>query len=82
VTFALAGPAWNPRIEGLSLDAAARSIGQQAAAGAIGRALGIPGGSTDQQKAQAEEKAKKEADAQRQKLEQEAQKRLKGLLGQ
>ena len=82
VTFALAGPAWNPRVEGLALDAAARSIGQQAAAGAIGHALGIPGGSADQQKAQAEAKAKQESDAQRKKLEQEAQKRLKGLLGQ
>ena len=85
VTFALGGPAWSPRLEGLALDQAAKAIAQQAAAGAIGRALGVQGGSVgeaaDQKKAEAEAKAKQSADEQRKKLEQEAQKRLKGLFG-
>jgi AsmA protein len=83
VTFQLGGPAWSPHVEGLALDAAARAIGQQAAAGAVGRALGIQGGSVDEAAAKkaAEDRAKQEANKQQKKLEEEAQKRLKGLFG-
>jgi AsmA protein len=86
VTFRLAGPAWSPRVEALSLDAAAKTIASQMASGALGRIVGAPGGNVDeaakQKQAEAEAKAKQEADAQRKKLEESAKKRLKGLFGQ
>jgi AsmA protein len=86
VTFRLAGPAWKPRLEALALDSAVTSIVQQAAAGAVGTALGAEGASVDevtaQKKAEAEAKAREEADRQKKRLEEEAKKKLKGLFGQ
>jgi AsmA protein len=85
VTFRLAGPAWKPRLEALALDAAVRSIVDQAAAGAVGRAIGAEGSSVgeiaEKKRAEAEARAREEAERQRSKVEEEAKKRLKGLLG-
>ncbi len=71
LTFKLAGAATSPRVEGLSVDAAAKSLAAQAATGALGKALGLPGGDKGGQGKQ---------DAQKQ-LENEAAKKLKGLFG-
>jgi AsmA protein len=85
VAFRIAGPAWKPRIEGLSLDAAARAIAEQAAAGAIGKAIGVDGASVGdvaaKKRAEAEARAREEAEAQRKRLEEEAKKKLRGLFG-
>jgi len=83
VAFRLAGPAWKPRVEGLSLDAAVAAIASQAAAGALGRAVGVEGGDArevaEKKKAEAEARAREEADRGRKKLEDEAKKKLEGL---
>jgi AsmA protein len=85
VTFRLTGPAWRPRLEALSLDAAVKAIAQQAAAGALGRAVGVEGANVEEvaakKRAAAEAKAREEADRQRKKVEEEAKKRLKGIFG-
>ena len=72
LTFKLAGPATSPRLEGLSVDAAAKSLVAQAATGALGKALGLPGGGDKGQG--------KQGTPQKQ-LENEAAKKLKGLFG-
>jgi AsmA protein len=86
VTFRLGGPAWSPRVEGLALDAAVKAIVNQAAAGALGRAVGVEGaGSVEdvaaKKRAEAEARAKDEAERAKKKVEDEAKKRLKGLFG-
>lgn len=85
VTFRLGGPIWRPRVEALSLDAAVKAIGEQAAAGAIGKALGVEGDSVKdvaaKKREEAEARAREEAQKKRQELEDEAKKRLKGLFG-
>jgi AsmA protein len=85
VTFRLGGPIWRPRVEALALDAAVRSIGEQAAAGAVGKALGVEGDSVEdvaaKKREEAEARAREEADKKRQQLEDEAKKRLKGIFG-
>jgi AsmA protein len=85
VAFRLTGPAWSPRIEGLSLDGAIQAIVKQAASGALGKALGAEGASVDEvaakKRAEAETRAREEAARAKQKLEDEAKKRLKGLFG-
>jgi AsmA protein len=96
VTFRLAGPAWRPRVEALALDPAVRAIAEQAAAGAIGRAVGVEGESVEdvaaKARAEAEARAREEAERTRAKLEEEAErsrakleeearKRLRGVLG-
>ena len=85
VEFRLAGPAWKPRVEALALDAAVKSIVQQAAAGALGKAVGAEGASVGEvaqkKQAEAEAKAREEADRQQKRLEDEAKKKLKGLFG-
>jgi AsmA protein len=85
VAFRLGGPAWKPQVEGLALDAAVKAIVDQAAAGALGKALGAEGASVDEitakKRAEAEARAKGEADAQKKKLQEEAKKRLRGILG-
>jgi AsmA protein len=52
----------------------------------VGTALGAEGASVDevtaQKKAEAEAKAREEADRQKKRLEEEAKKKLKGLFGQ
>ncbi|WP_242354977.1 MULTISPECIES: AsmA-like C-terminal region-containing protein [unclassified Anaeromyxobacter] len=85
VAFRLAGPAWKPRLDGLSLDGAVKAIVQQAAAGALGRAVGAEGANVGdvaaKKKAEAEGKARDEAERQKKRLEDEAKKKLKGLFG-
>ncbi|HYD41259.1 MAG TPA: AsmA-like C-terminal region-containing protein [Anaeromyxobacter sp.] len=78
LTFRLAGAATSPRVEGLSVDAAAKALASQAATGAIGKALGLGGGEGDAGKDGAKQGDKPDAKKQ---LEQEAAKRLKGLFG-
>ena len=84
VAFQLAGPAWKPRVEGLSLDAAVKAIASQAAAGALGRAVGAEGADVkelaDKKQAEAEAKAREEAERARKKLEEDARRRLEGFL--
>jgi AsmA protein len=84
VAFQLSGPAWKPRIEGLKLDAAATAIATQAATGALGRAVGVEGGDpkalAEKKKAEAEAKAREETERRRRQVEEEAKKRLEGLL--
>lgn len=75
LSFKLAGAASSPRLEGLSVDEAAKSLASQAATGALGKALGLGSeGSNDQGGKQQKEDPKKQ-------LENEAAKRLKGLFG-
>jgi AsmA protein len=72
LTFKLAGPASSPRLEGLSVDAAAKSLAAQAATGALGKALGLPGGG---------DKGQGKQESPQKQLENEAAKKLKGLFG-
>jgi AsmA protein len=72
--FTLAGPAWSPHLEGLSVDAAAKSLATQAATGAIGKALGLGAGGGDGKSGQPAKDAQKQ-------LEDAARKKLKGLFG-
>ena len=72
LTFKLAGPATSPRLEGLSVDAAAKSLVAQAATGALGKALGLPAGGDKGQGSQGTPQKQ---------LENEAAKKLKGLFG-
>lgn len=85
VTFNLAGPAWSPRLDGLSLDGAVQAIAKQAATSAAGKLLGDKAGAAgadlEKQKAAAEQKARDEAQKRKQQLEEEARKKLKGLFG-
>lgn len=85
VTFRLAGPAWKPRVEALALEPAVRAIAEQAAAGAIGRAIGVEGDSVEdvaaKKRAEAEARAREEAEKRKKKLEEEAKKKLRGLFG-
>jgi AsmA protein len=95
VAFQLGGPAWKPRVEALSLDEAAKAIATQAAAGALGRAVGVEGEDAkalaekkraeaealaEQKAAEAQAKAREETEKRRRKVEDEAKKRLEGLL--
>lgn len=85
VAFRLSGPAWSPRLDGLSLDGAVKAIVDQAASGAIGKLLGKDAagaqGGVEEKRAEAEDAAKKAAGDARRKAEEEAKKRLKGLFG-
>jgi AsmA protein len=74
-TFRLVGPASSPRLEGLSVDAAAKSLAAQAATGALGKLLGGGGSKDEAGKADAGK-----ADPAK-KLEEAAKKGLKGLFG-
>ena len=68
LSFRLAGPASSPRIEGLSVEAAAKALLGESAAGALGKILGgspSQGGKADAGK----------------KLEDAAKKGLEGLFG-
>lgn len=86
VSFRLTGAPWSPSLAGLSLDAAARSIAQQAVGGAVGKALGVEGGSAKEavaeKKEEVEARARKEAEDAKRRAEEEAKKRLRGLFGQ
>ena len=72
--FTLAGPVASPRLEGLTVDAAAKSLALQAAGNALGKALGVGDGSGGAAKAG-------NASSPTKQLEDEAAKRLKGLFG-
>jgi AsmA protein len=77
LTFKLAGAASSPRIEGLSVDAAAKSLAGQAATGALGKALGLgAAGAGDQGSGKAGRPSNPKKS-----LENEAAKKLKGLFG-
>jgi AsmA protein len=97
IGFKLTGPAWNPMVSEVDLKGAVESIVKQAAAGAVGGLLGKVGAGAlgqraaseeqsvkakaQQQQKQAEDGASKTTDKARQQVEDEAAKRLKGLLG-
>lgn len=85
VTFRLGGPAWKPTIESLALGPAVRAIAEQAVGGAVGKALGVEGGSVDEvaakKRAEAEARAREETEKGKKKLEDEAKKKLRGLFG-
>ncbi len=74
LTFKLAGAATSPRIDGLSVDAAAKSLASQAVTGGIGKALGL-GQGRDQAGTEGKQESPKKQ------LENEAAKKLKGLFG-
>jgi AsmA protein len=75
--FTLQGKAWSPRLAGLDVGPAARRLGETLGVEALGKALGLRGTSPDATKAP----VKEEADAAKKKLEKDAKKLLKGLLG-
>lgn len=90
----LQGPAWSPSIADLDLKPAVEQILKQAGTALLGKALGVDNVEEKKQQiqgqatAKADEEAKKareraaaEADAQKKRVEDEAQKRLKGLFG-
>jgi AsmA protein len=77
LAFTLAGPAWSPRLEGLSVDAAAKSLASEAAAGAVGKALGLGAGGDAKDQGKGTPSTK---DAQKQ-LEEQAKKKLNSLFG-
>ncbi len=85
-SFKLVGKAWSPRLAGLDVMPAVKTIGAQLGAAALGKALGLKG--TPQEaakekaaevKEQATEKAKEKATDAAKKLEEGAAKKLKGL---
>jgi AsmA protein len=84
IGFRLGGPAWRPRVEGLVLDGAVKALVTAAATGALGKA-GIDAGAVQEKakdvKAGAEAGARKAADDAKQKLEEAAKEKLKGLFG-
>jgi AsmA protein len=85
VAFRLTGPAWSPRLDGLALDDVAKAIAKDAAAGAIGKAVGVDAASVEdaaaKKRAEAEARAREEAASARKRAEDEAKKRLKGIFG-
>jgi len=93
--FKLVGPAWKPRLEGLALDGAVKTLAAAAATSALAQA-GVDtaalqerakNAKAEAQQAAADARAKAEAEAKKgaadatKKLEAEAKKRLKGLFG-
>jgi AsmA protein len=98
VGFRLTGPAWKPAVADLALEPVVQAIVKEAAAGALGgtaagKAVGAIAGGPAQAEAEAkkkveeerraaEQRAQAEADKARQRVEEEARKKLKGLFGQ
>lgn len=88
LAFKLVGPAWSPRVTGLDVRPAVKSLLAQAAAGGLRSLFGGNKSATpaqaqqalDNPKAAAEDQARKHAEDVR-KLEEEAKKKLKGLFG-
>jgi AsmA protein len=94
VAVKVTGPAWSPEVSGVDVKPAATAIAKQAATGLAGQLLGdrakpvqaiIEGG---EERARAEEVRKKleeaagaEQERARQRAEEEAKKRLRGLFG-
>lgn len=89
VNLKLIGPAWSPSLADLDLKPAVNQIVKEAGSALVGKALGVDPGQAQaeaQKKAQAvqedaQKKAAEEAARQKQKLEEEARNRLKGLFG-
>jgi AsmA protein len=79
LTLRIAGAATSPRLEGLSVDAAAKALASQAATGALGKALGLGGGGNGDEPKDGEKQTEKQEP--KKQLEREAAKRLKGLFG-
>jgi AsmA protein len=86
--FTLRGKAWSPRLAGLEVGPAARTIGQAIGVQALGKVLGLggqpPAGADGPSKGAAEPgapDAREKADAAKKKLEEDARKALKKLLG-
>lgn len=81
-TFTLKGKAWGPRLAGLDVGPAAKTLVKTVGVEALGKALGLggaaPAGAVGEQKTQP---AKDKTEDAKKKLEQEAKKALKGLLG-
>jgi len=85
-SFKLVGKAWSPRLAGLDVKPAVKTIGAQLGAAAIGKALGLKGPPQEavkekaaEVKEQATEKAKEKVEDAAKKLERDAAKKLKGL---
>ncbi|HSM91784.1 MAG TPA: AsmA family protein [Anaeromyxobacteraceae bacterium] len=87
-SFKLVGKAWSPRLAGLDVMPAVKTIGAQLGAAALGKALGLKG--TPQEAAKekaaevtgkAQEKVQEKAQDAAKALEQGAAKKLKGLFG-
>ncbi len=86
--FRLVGKAWSPRLAGLDVGPAVKSLAQSMGAQAIGRVFGhqrdpqpAAREGVEEEAAAAKQRAKEEADAAKRKLEQDAKKALKKLLG-
>ena len=86
--FTLRGKAWSPRLAGLDVGPAVRAITEAIGAQALGKVLGLggqaPAGAEGAGQGAAEpgaQDAKTKADAARKKLEEDARKALKKLLG-
>jgi AsmA protein len=85
ITFRLTGPAWRPAVADLALDAAVQAIVKQAAAGALGRALGdkVPGGdpvaAVEAQKAEAQARLEQEKQAAEARAREEAERQRQRL---
>ncbi len=81
-TFTLKGKAWGPRLAGLDVRPAAKALVETLGAQALGKALGlggaVPAGAAGDQKVSP---VKDKVEDARKKLEQDAKKALKGLLG-
>ncbi len=70
VSFRLSGPAWSPVLSDMALQPAVTAILKEAGSAALGKAIGVPGGTPERT---AQEAQKKAAD--------EARKRIESLFG-
>ncbi len=77
LSLRIVGPATSPRLDGLNVNAAAKTLAAQAATGSIGKALGLGAGG-EETKDGAKQGEKQDP---KKRVEEEAAKRLKGLLG-
>jgi len=81
VSLKIVGPAWRPVVTDLDLNAAVATIARDAASSALGRLFGSTGGSGQGGQQAPGQAPANDANKDRQQLEQEAEKRLKGLFG-
>ena len=81
-TFTLKGKAWGPRLAGLDVKPAAKTLVETLGVQALGKALGLGGAAPAGQPAGAQSQpVKDKAQDAKKKLEQDAKKALKGFLG-
>ena len=78
VNLKLTGPAWSPTVTDLDLKPAVSQIVKEGGAALLGKALGVD---TSQAQEAAQKKAADEANKEKQKLQDEAAKKLRGLFG-